>query len=452
MTAAGATPLAAGLLERERALTAFLDEHGAGLARTCHDLARSFGRGGLLLAHGTGGAATDAAHVAVALMHPDGAAERSLPALAPSSDPTGAARRARAFRQDDIALSVTHGPADLATGEFLDAAARQGALTVALLGAGGPAPHADHVLTVDSTDPHVVQEVLALARHAACDLVHRFFEHPGLLEESCVTCGDIALPGRIVALTEHGATADFDGVCEEVACELIEQVAVGDLLLCHAGVAIERIDTGPEDGPVPASFLYPFLERVERDIDVVLGNVCESFAQQGREALRLQRGLDVTEIERCAAEIRKRLLAGGRLLSFGNGGSAAGAQDLAGEMLDLGWAATALSSDGALLTAVADDVGFGDVFARQVMALGQSRDVVVALAADGESPNVVRALAAAGDRGMLTCAIGGDGGEQPGRLDGLDHLLSVGSDDVPRAQEAQATLYHLIIEAIGRPT
>ena len=452
MTAAGATPLSGRLLERERVLTAFLDEHAERVTRACHDIARSLGRGGVLMAHGCGSAAADAARVAVSFMHPVVEGKRSFPALAPSNDPTGAMLRAEIFGGDDIALSLTHGPVDEAARAFLDAGARRGALTVALVGAGGTAPRADHVLTVDSPDPHVVQEVQQVAYQLLAELVHVFFERPGLLEDACITCGDVALPGRVVALTEHGATVDFDGLCEDVACELIEAVTEGDVLLCHAGVALERLDAGPEEGPVSASLVYPFLERVEPDIDVALREVRDSIAQKRHEVLQLQRGLDVAAIEGCAGKIRRRLMTGGRVLSFGNGASGAATQDLAGDLLDQGWTALALGNDAATVTALADDDGYENVFARQITTLGHSRDVAIALSVSGSSENLLRALAAAHHRGMKTCAIVAHDGGRIGELDWLDHLLLIDSDDVARAQEAQATIYHLILEAIGSPT
>jgi len=452
VTTAGATQLTARLLERERVLTAFLDDHSERLAHACHDVARSLGRGGVLLGHGSGGAATDAARMAVAFMRPAIDGKRSFPALAPSNDPTGATLRGQIFRGDDIALSITHGPVDEAARAFLDEGSRRGALTVALVGAGGTAPRADHALTIDSADPHIVQEVQQVAYNLLWQLVHVFFERPGLLEDACITCGDIALPGRVVALTEHGATVDFDGLCEDVACELIEGVTQGDLLLCHAGVALERLDAGPSEGPVSANLVYPFLERAERDIDVALRDVRELTVQKGREALQLQRGFDVAEIEECARRIRRRLMTGGRVLTFGNGGSAAATQDFAADLLDQGWTALALGNDAATVTALADDLGFEDVFARQITTLGHSRDVVVALSERGSSQNLLQALAVAHHRGMMTCAIVAHDGGLIGRLDWLDHLLLVPSDDGPRAQEAQASIYHLILEAIGSPT
>jgi len=440
VTAAATDQLDVRLRERARVLTAFLDEQGERLARAAHDIARSFDRGGVLLAHGTGSAATDAARVAVAFVHPvDG--KRALPALAPSSDPTGAMERSWPVRPDDLALSITHGPLDAAARTFLDEAARRSALTVALVGAGDPAPSADHVLTVDASDPHQIQEIQAVAYHVLAELVHVYLKHPALLEDVCITCGDVALPGRVVGLTDLGATVNFDGACEEVACELIADVTIGDLLLCHAGVALERLDQAPDDAPTPPE-RDPLLRRAEREIDAVLGDVRESIAEAGCNVQHLQRGLDAVEIDACAVAIRARLVAGGRTLTFAGGGSAPGAQDFAADLLDRGWTAMALAGDG----------GVDDVFSRPVMALGHARDVVVALSPARPPESLLLALTAARDRGMLTCAILGHEAGPTGQLEWLDHVLIVPSDDAARVQEAQVTIYHLILEAIGTPT
>ncbi len=440
MTAAATDQLDVRLRERARALTAFLDGQGDRLARAAHDVARSFDRGAALLAHGTGNAATDAARVAVAFLHPvDG--KRGLPALAPSSDPTGAMQRSWPLRPDDLALSITHGPLDAAARAFLDEAARRGALTVALVGTGDPAPSADHVLTVDASDPHLIQEIQAVAYHVLVELVHVYLEHPALLEDVCITCGDVALPGRVVGLTDLGANVDFDGVCEEVACELIADVTIGDLLLCHAGVALERLDHAPDDAPASPE-RDPLLRRAEREIDAVLGDVRESIAEAGRAVQQLQRGLDAAEIDACAVAIRECLVAGGRTLTLAGGGSAPGAQDFAADLLDRGWTAMAL----------AGDIGVDDVFSRAIMALGHARDVVVALSPARPPESLLLALTAARDRGMLTCAILGHDAGPTGQLEWLDHVLIVPSDDAARVQEAQATIYHLILEAIGSPT
>jgi D-sedoheptulose 7-phosphate isomerase len=137
------------------------------------------------------------------------------------------------------------------------------------------------------------------------------------------------------------------------------------------------------------------------------------------------------------------------VLAFGNGGSATDAQDLATDALARGWPALALNNDAATVTAVANDVGFEQAFARQLIALGRPGDIAVAISTSGGSPNVIAAIEEAHRRGLTTVALAGyDGGRLAG-LGSLDHLFVVPSDHIPRIQEAQATIYHLLLEAIG---
>ena len=100
---------------------------------------------------------------------------------------------------------------------------------------------------------------------------------------------------------------------------------------------------------------------------------------------------------------------------------------------------------------MANDVGFDNVFSRQLIALGRQADVALAISTSGSSANLVSGLEEARRRGMLTCAIVGSDGGRIAQLPWVDHLLHVRSDYVPRIQETQATLYHLIIDAIGAP-
>jgi D-sedoheptulose 7-phosphate isomerase len=147
--------------------------------------------------------------------------------------------------------------------------------------------------------------------------------------------------------------------------------------------------------------------------------------------------------------LRAALERGGRLLAFGNGGSATDAQDAAIDAAALGWPAISLPDDAATVTAVANDVGFENIFARQLIALGRRGDVALAISTSGSSPNIVAGLEEAHRRGMLTVAITGyDGGRLAG-LPWLDHRIAVGGDYVPRLQEAHATAYHLLLEMAG---
>jgi D-sedoheptulose 7-phosphate isomerase len=477
-TTAGASRerLAAAIAERERTLGAFLERESERLARACHDMARAFSRGGALVAFGDGAAATDAAHVAVEFMHPVIVGKRALPALAPPSDPTGASTPARLLRPEDVALVLCHGPADAGALEALSAARRRAALTIAMTGAEA-APDCDYAFAVPSGDREIVQEVQETAYHVLWELVHVFFEHPGLLDDACITCGDMAVEAEVVELRGASAIIERTGAREEVAVELVPGLAVGDRVLCHAGVALERLEGTPAPanapaptagderlegsatgagapaaaGDDPSGFLYPFLGAEEHDLDSVLADVRASTLRKGRDVMELRRGIDPAAIERCAAAIRERLERGGRLIAFGNGGSSTDAQDLAGDALARGWPAVALTNDVATVTAVGNDVGFENVFARQLIALARPADVALAISTSGSSPNVVAALEEAHRRGMLSVAITGYDGGRLAQLDWLEQLLIVPSDYVPRLQEAHATMYHLMLDSVGEP-
>ena len=239
MTSAHLTTL---IDERERVLSAFLEHEKDRIALACHAMARSFSRGGALVAFGTGPAATDAAHVAVEFMHPVIVGKRALPAIAPTSDPTGASTLARLAGADDIALAIAPGPADRAVTRFLADARERGLLTIALT-AGGEPPPADFSFVVGHDDERLAQEVQETLYHVLWELVHVFFEHPGLLNDACITCGDVAVQARVVAVRNGTAVIEKDGAREEVAVDLVEDVGVGDVVLCHAGVALEKVPT-----------------------------------------------------------------------------------------------------------------------------------------------------------------------------------------------------------------
>ena len=196
-------------------------------------------------------------------------------------------------------------------------------------------------------------------------------------------------------------------------------------------------------------FLYPFLERNETDLESVLTDVERSTVQKGADVIALRRAIDVAAVSDCARAIRERLERGGRLIAFGNGGSSTDAQDVASDCLELGWPAVALTNDAATVTAVGNDVGYENVFARQLIPLARPADVALAISTSGSSPNVVAGLEEAHRQGLLTCAITGYDGGRLRELPWLDHLFVVESDYVPRLQEAHATIYHLLLEAVG---
>lgn len=463
MTATSATArrLAAEVRERAEVLEEFLAAEHAHISRICFDVARALHRGNMLIAYGTGSAATDAAHVAVEFMHPVIVGKRAFPAIAIGNDPSGFSRLGRIARAGDIAVGITHGYLDPEIDRFLEQAARAGLLTIRLAGApparaqGPDAFAVDHELIVPSSDPFIVQEVQETTYHVLWELVHVFFEHSGLLAEACITCGDVAVPARVVALTGDSATIEKDGARERIAVDLVEDVAIGDVLLCHAGVALQKLSDGQAESrasdvqPEDTGFLYPFLDSEEEDLDRVLVDVGASTRQKGADVSALRAAIDIDAVERCASMIRARLERGGRLLAFGNGGSSTDAQDLAADFLFAGWPSIALTDDVATVTAVANDVGFDNVFARQLIPLARPEDVAVAISTSGSSANVIIGLQEAHRRQLLTCAITGYDGGRLAELDWLDHLLIVRSDYIPRLQEAHATIYHLILDAIG---
>lgn len=461
-TTASANGLADSVAARENLLRGFVGSEAERTSRACHEIARSFSRGGTLICYGSGTAVTDAAHAAVEFMHPIVVGKRALPALSASNGPVAAASARALCGAEDIALALTHQDLDGELAEFLALARGRGALTIAMTGSdGGPqSSDVDFMFTVPSDDAVLVQEVQETLYHVFWELVHTFFEHPGLLEESCITCGDVAVTATVVAVDAANATIERGGAHERIAIELIDDVRVGDQLLCHAGIALERLARSSDrvvsespartpEGDDPSGFLYPFLDRSENDLDAVLAAVRTSTLRKAEDVIELRSRIAVELIVSFGQRVRERLDAGGRLLAFGNGGSATDAQDLAADAVARGWPAVCLTDDAATLTAVANDVGFEKTFSRQLIPLARAGDVAVGISTSGSSANVFSGLEMAGERGLLTCAITGYDGGRLAELESLDQLFVVESDYVPRIQEAQATIYHLLLETIG---
>jgi D-sedoheptulose 7-phosphate isomerase len=203
-------------------------------------------------------------------------------------------------------------------------------------------------------------------------------------------------------------------------------------------------------GAGASAFLYPFLERGSADPDALLADVAESVRIKSREVGELRERTigDGAGVEAAAKAIRERLAAGGKVLAFGNGGSATDAMDLVADLQAAGRRAVDLTADGAILTALANDVGPEVIFQRQLIAHGLEGDVAVAISTSGGSANILEALAESRRRGLHTIAIlGYDGGRIA--AEGLaDHVLIAPSEYIPRIQEAQATAYHLLCEAV----
>jgi D-sedoheptulose 7-phosphate isomerase len=153
-----------------------------------------------------------------------------------------------------------------------------------------------------------------------------------------------------------------------------------------------------------------------------------------------------------AAVIVAALRSGNKLLIVGNGGSAADAQHIAAEIVGrykqdrAAYAAVALTTDTSALTAIANDYGFEQVFARQVEGLGRPGDVLLALSTSGRSPNILAALRSARERGLVTVGFTGSKGETLRAL--CDHLLVAPTDDTPIVQQIYLTVAHAICDEI----
>ncbi|GAA4573803.1 SIS domain-containing protein [Micromonospora coerulea] len=165
----------------------------------------------------------------------------------------------------------------------------------------------------------------------------------------------------------------------------------------------------------------------------------------------------VADVEILGDELCERLSHGGTVYSFGNGGSAADAQHLVGELIGRycrerrALPAVALSTDPTVTTCIGNDYSFEDVFARQVSALARTGDVVVAFTTSGRSPNVVAGLRAGRDAGALTVLFTGQpeaGGGPAARY--AEHVFAVASERTARVQEAHVLLLHLLSEHIDR--
>ena len=146
-----------------------------------------------------------------------------------------------------------------------------------------------------------------------------------------------------------------------------------------------------------------------------------------------------------------RFASGGRLLAFGNGGSATDAQQLATLFLYPGGIARplpalSLASDASVLTALSNDIGVDVVFARQIAAFGGKADIAVGMSTSGNSDNLLRAFDEASRRGMLTIGIAGYSGGKMAELDSIDYLFVAPSASVHRIQEAQTTMYNVLWE------
>lgn len=161
-----------------------------------------------------------------------------------------------------------------------------------------------------------------------------------------------------------------------------------------------------------------------------------------------------SQLERAADAMAARFSAGGKLLAFGNGGSATDADDAAIDCMSpsrAGWRslpALSLPGDSATVTALANDVGLDHVFTRQLGAIGSGVDIALGFSTSGNSGNVVAAFADAKRRGMLTIGLTGYDGGAVARAGAVDFCFVARREFVPRIQEGHATLWHTLLELV----
>jgi D-sedoheptulose 7-phosphate isomerase len=197
----------------------------------------------------------------------------------------------------------------------------------------------------------------------------------------------------------------------------------------------------------PTNFLYPFIDAQEDDPKSLLADLAASAQAKAAESLSLRRSTleaNTELIGSAAAEMARRFSTGGRLFTFGNGGSCTDCTTLArlfaqppvGKPL----AAWSLTADQAIMTALGNDVGFELVFARQLIARGKAGDIAIAMSTSGSSPNLMAALKEARRRGMYTVGFAGYDGGAFAKSPDVDACFVVRSQSVHRIQESQALL------------
>jgi D-sedoheptulose 7-phosphate isomerase len=197
--------------------------------------------------------------------------------------------------------------------------------------------------------------------------------------------------------------------------------------------------------PLAGRAAAAIMRRMESSLARSVADACTTF-----QALSAQQAT----FDKIAATAIGALKSGGKLLTCGNGGSAADSMHLAEELIGRynrkrrSLAAVCLNADPTALTCIANDFGYDEVFARQIEGLAAPNDLLICFTTSGNSPNILRALAAAKQRGVKSVALlGKDGGKAKGKAD-LE--LIVPSRDTARVQEAHTFLLHALLEVIDR--
>jgi D-sedoheptulose 7-phosphate isomerase len=182
-----------------------------------------------------------------------------------------------------------------------------------------------------------------------------------------------------------------------------------------------------------------------------LAHVVSAFGEGAELRIQLADTLGPKIVD-AADLIAECLKAGGKVLLFGNGGSAADAQHLAAEFVGRfvlernALPGIALTTDSSILTAVANDYGFDQVFVRQIMALGQPRDIAIGISTSGNSPNVVKAIGVAAERGLRTIGLAGKDGGALAKA--VEIAIIVPSTNTARIQECHIAVGHVLCELV----
>jgi D-sedoheptulose 7-phosphate isomerase len=379
-----ATQIGERLLERNQLFERFFSREAPRLAEACGEMSERFLRGGRLLAFGRGPYATDAQHVSVEFVHPVIVGKRALPAL----DLSVLFRPwlEAILRPEDIVMGFGPPEGDPEVWATLQQAHGQNAMTLALPGLEG-----SYAVDAATQDPFMHQEVIEILYHTLWETVHVFFEHRELGHEV-------------------GASA----------------------------------------------FLYPFLGTEKQGTADIAAEVAASILMKAQDDAKLRSQVAQQEAEaigNATLAIHERLRRGGKLVLFGNGGSATDANDFAIDCVlpPDGYQsvpAVSLSLEPANITAVANDIGTDAIFLRQMIAQARPQDVAIGISTSGGSRNIIMALEEARKRGLLTVALlGYDGGEIK-RKHLADFPLVVNCDYIPRIQEVQASVYHVIRESL----
>ena len=372
------------LLERNQLFEDFFSREAPRLAEACREMSERFLRGGRLLAFGRGPYATDAQHVSVEFVHPVIVGKRALPALDLSV--LFHPWLEAILRPEDIVMGFGPPDGDPEVWASLQQAHGQDAMTFALPGVEG-----SYAVGAGTHDPFMHQEIIEVLYHTLWETVHVFFEHREL---------------------------------------------------------------GHEVGA--SGFLYPFLGMEKQGTGDLVAEVASSILMKVHDDATLRAQVarqEADQIGNTALAIHERLGRGGKLILFGNGGSATDANDFAVDCVlpptrYHSVPAVSLSLEPANITAVANDIGTDAIFLRQLIAQGRPEDVAIGISTSGGSRNIIMALEEARKRNMLTIALlGYDGGEiKRKRL--ADFPLVVSCDYIPRIQEVQASIYHVIRESL----